>query len=221
MKKFITILTHLNLQTLRFNFKYFPFKQAIRFPVFVASQVQLNQLSGTVSIEGRLWPGKVKIGYGEVGIFDRKQSRSIWQVSGKVIFKGHSDIGHGSKISVSEEGTLILGENFNISAETSLICQRKIEIGADCMLSWDVLLMDTDLHTIKNKAGNIINAPKPIIIGPNVWIGCRTTVLKGTHIPPHAIIAAGSILSKPLEGKEAIFGGNPVRVLKEEVSWHA
>lgn len=81
--------------------------------------------------------------------------------------------------------------------------------------------MDTDLHTIKNKAGNIINAPKPIIIGPNVWIGCRTTVLKGTHIPPHAIIAAGSILSKPLEGKEAIFGGNPVRVLKEEVSWHA
>ncbi|MDQ1090573.1 DapH/DapD/GlmU-related protein [Siphonobacter sp. SORGH_AS_1065] len=220
MNKYFEILTHLNIPTIRFNFKYFPFKQAIRFPVFLSRKVLLSCMSGHVSIEGRLWPGKVKIGYGEVGIFDRRKSRSIWQVSGKVVFKGHSNIGHGSKISVNEEGILIIGENFNISAETSLICNRRIEIGANCMLAWEILLMDTDLHTIRNKDGVILNTPRPVIIGDNVWVGCRCTLLKGTQIPAGSIIAAGTIISKALEGNQAIFGGTPVRILKENISWH-
>ncbi|MDQ1089043.1 acyltransferase [Siphonobacter sp. SORGH_AS_1065] len=219
MKRYLNILSNINLQTIRFNFKYFPFKQAIRFPIYVAPQVHFNHLAGQVSIEGHLWPGKIKIGYGEIGIFDKQKSRSIWQVSGNVVFKGACNIGHGSKISVGDDGTLIFGDNFTITAETSLICYRKIEFGANCVLSWEILMMDTDLHTIKNSQGEVINYPKPIRVGDNVWIGCRSTILKGSTVSNDSIIAAGSLVTKPLEGTKAIFGGSPVRILKENVRW--
>ena len=65
----------------------------------------------------------ISIGYGEVGIFDMKRSRSIWQVYGEVVFKGKANIGHGSKISVDKNGTLELGNNFKTTAESAIVSQ--------------------------------------------------------------------------------------------------
>ncbi|OZI09234.1 transferase [Siphonobacter sp. BAB-5385] len=219
MKRILRILSQLNLNTIRFNFRYLPFNQAIRFPVFVAKQVYLSNLQGEIKIEGHLWPGKVKIGYGEIGIFDKHKSRSIWQVAGKVIFKGACNLGHGSKISVGDHGEVIFGEDFSITAESSLVCYKKIAFGSGCVLSWNILMMDTDLHSIRNAQGELINAPKEIIVGDHVWIGCRCTILKGATIGSNSVVAAGTTINKTLLNENVILGGNPARVLKEEVYW--
>ncbi len=161
----------------------------------------------------------IEIGFGRVGIFDEKISRTIWEVAGQVIFHGSADIGHGSKISVGSSGTLIIGDNFRISAETAIVAFTKIEFGQNCLLSWDTLIMDTDFHKIKNKEGDIINSPKPIIVGDHVWVGCRNLILKGSKIPNNSIIAANSILSKTLLKENCLYGGAPIKCLKEDVSW--
>ena len=204
-------------KTLRFNFHYFPFKTAIKSPVIVSRRVYLRELHGKVTIPENAETAGIKIGFGDVGHYDRKRSRTIWQVSGDVDFKGKASIGHGSKISV--RGKLELGDHFNITAESTIVCAKEIRFGSDCLVSWDVLVMDTDEHPVYNKEGERINEDRPIIVGNHVWIGCKSMLLKGAELPDHTILAAGTALRTAFHGEEQIIGGNPPSILKREVRW--
>lgn len=203
-------------KTLLFNFKYFPFRTAIRLPVLVSHRVWLMKLAGEVSV-ANVSTGAVRIGFGEIGIFDQHRSRTIWQVDGKVEFKGTANIGHGSKICVA--GTLVIGDGVSISAESAIVAARKIHIGNKAVISWDVLIMDSDLHGLYDERGNKINDAMPIRIGNAVWIGCRSLVLKGVDIADGVVVAAASTLTRSVKSPNVIAGGHPVRVLKENISW--
>lgn len=203
-------------KTLLFNFKYFPFRTAIRLPVLVSHRVWLMKLAGEVSV-ANVSTGAVRIGFGEIGIFDQHRSRTIWQVDGKVEFKGTANIGHGSKICVA--GTLVIGDGVSISAESAIVAARKIHIGNKAVISWDVLIMDSDLHGLYDERGNKINDAMPIRIGNAVWIGCRSLVLKGVDIADGVVVAAATTLTRSVKSPNVIAGGHPVRVLKENISW--
>lgn len=80
--------------------------------------------------------------------------------------------------------------------------------------------MDTDFHPIFDLESNtIINPDKEVIIGNNVWIGCRSTVLKGAKVEDFCVIAASTVVNKKIRGNHQIIGGNPVRVLKSNITW--
>ena len=64
--------------------------------------------------------------------------------------------------------------------------------------------------TIKNFA----KSKGDIVIGHDVWIGGRTTILSGVTIGTGAIIAAGSLVVNNVE-PYTISGGNPNRVIKK------
>lgn len=204
-------------KTLRFNLHYFPLRTALRLPVAVSHRTYLRELHGEIVLPETVKPGMIKIGFGDVGHYDRKRSRSIWQVSGKVTFHGKTSIGHGSKISI--RGQLELGSDFNITAESTIVCAKEIRFGNDCLISWDVLVMDTDEHPIFNAEQQRINPDTPIHIGNHVWIGCKCTLLKGTDIPDNTVVAAGTLCHSSMDGINQIIGGQPVKVLKSNVSW--
>lgn len=204
-------------KTLRFNFHYFPLKTALKLPVFVSHRTFLRELHGKIMLPEKVNTAMIKIGFGDVGHYDRKRSRSIWQVSGTVAFGGKASIGHGSKLSV--RGNLTLGADFNMTAESTIICAHQISFGKDCLLSWDILIMDTDEHPIYNQEGIRTNPDKPIIVGNHVWIGCKCMLLKGTEIPNNTVVAAGTLLTSAFSGKNQIVGGNPPAVLKSDVRW--
>ncbi len=205
-------------KTLRFNFHYFPFKTALRLPVIVSHRTYLRELHGKVSLPEDADTACVKIGFGDVGHYDRKRSRTIWQVSGEVDFKGKASIGHGSKISV--RGRLELGKLFNITAESTIVCAKEIRFGDDCLVSWDVVVMDTDEHPVYNKENERINEDRPIVVGNHVWIGCKCMLLKGAEVPNNSILAAGTSLRSAFHGEDQIIGGNPPSILKREVRWN-
>jgi len=215
----ILFLKRIGFKTLYFNFKYLPFKQAIHLPIFLSRKVYLRRTLGKIKLDCSISTGLIRIGFGDIGIFDDRVSRTIWDVSGVVVFKGKTDIGHGSKIAVGGDGKLILGENFIITAESSIVCYSRIQFGKNCLLSWDLLIMDTDLHTIKNEIGDVLNVPKPIFIGDKVWIGCRSLILKGSIIPNNCIIGANSFVNNALEKSGCLYAGSPVRLIREGVSW--
>lgn len=204
-------------KTLRFNLHYFPLKTALRLPVFVSHRTFLRELHGKIVVPDKVNTAMIKIGFGDVGHYDRKRSRSIWQVSGTVAFGGKASIGHGSKLSV--RGNLTLGADFNMTAESTIVCAHQISFGKDCLLSWDILIMDTDEHPIYNQEGIRTNPDKPILVGNHVWIGCKCTLLKGTKIPNNAIVAAGTLLTSAFSGENQVIGGNPPAVLKSDVRW--
>ena len=204
-------------KTLRFNLHYFPLKTAMKLPVFVSHRTFLREMHGSVALPQNPKTAMVKIGFGDVGHYDRKRSRSIWQVSGKVSFGGKASIGHGSKLSV--RGNLAFGSDFNMTAESTIICAHDITFGNDCLLSWDVLVMDTDEHPLYNFSGERINADRPIVVGNHVWVGCKCILLKGTNVPDNSVVAAGSVMKSSFEGENLVIGGNPPSVLKREVRW--
>jgi acetyltransferase-like isoleucine patch superfamily enzyme len=212
-------LKMVNLKTIYFNFKYFPTQVAIKLPILISRHVILKQCEGKVYIEGEISTGQIRIGYNDVSIFDRQRSKSILEISGEMTFRGKALLGHGSRISIARGGKLIFGDNFEITAASAVICYHEIEFGTDCLLSWDILLMDTDLHPIVNGDGEIINAPRKISIGDHVWIGCRSTILKGSIIASGNVIAAGTVVSSKLTEQNSIYGSNPCRILKENIHW--
>lgn len=203
-------------KTLLFNFRYFPLTRAIRLPVLVSHRVWLMELGGTVALAD-FRTGAVKIGYGEVGIFDQHRSRAIWQVSGRVEFRGAADIGHGSKISVT--GSLIFGDRVIIAAESAIIAQHSVRIGDGTLISWDVLILDTDAHRIFDAAGKQINAGAPITIGNAVWIGSRSLILKGVRVADGVVVAAASNVTRSIDTPHVVVGGNPARVIRENIRW--
>jgi hypothetical protein len=91
----------------------------------------------------------IQIGYGDVGVFDNKRARSVWNIRGKIIFRGNCYLGHGVKINVTETGTLTFGNNVNITAESAIDCQREIRFGDNCLVSWEsYLLMGTIIGSL-------------------------------------------------------------------------
>jgi acetyltransferase-like isoleucine patch superfamily enzyme len=52
-----------------------------------------------------------------------------------------------------------------------------------------------------------------IIIGNDVWIGAKSTIMSGVKIGDGAIVAAGALVTKDVE-PYSVVGGNPAKLLK-------
>lgn len=218
-KRVFAKLMKLNLKTVYFNFHYFSFKTALRLPVFISSNSKILNCKGKIEIKGKIKPGMIELGYGHVGNFDKGNSRFIWDVEGEVIFERNAFIGHGSRIRILESGKIFFGENFMTTAESSFISRKDIHIGKNCLFSWEILIMDTDFHSIFDVDGNIINPDRPVMIGDHVWIGCRTLILKGAFIPDNSVVAAGTTVANKLTGENQIFAGTPPTPIKKIGTW--
>lgn len=209
-------------KTLFFNFRYFPLKTAIRLPFLIYWRSELYKMKGRIIIDGPVKTGMVKFGLHIIGTQDKQYSRTMWEVRGTLVIKGEACIGRGSKICIGKGATLTLGEDFKITGNSEIICQKEITFGKHDLLSWDILMMDSDFHHIIDKEGRTINAPKPINIGNNVWIGCRTTILKGVSIADGNVIAACSTITRSARDTNCVIAGHSksLEILKRDVSWN-
>ena len=220
LRKVLKVLYFFNLKTVYFNFKYLPFRQAIIMPIFVTRRTLLNKTKGKVIIHSQhVVPGMIRIGHQRVGLFDKKTYRVTWEVEGEVHFYGGALLKYGSKIIVNKGAILSIGDKFRLTTNSAVICYKKITFGNNVIISWDTIIMDTDFHKILDLNGNVLNSPREILIGDNVWIGMRVVILKGTKVENDNIIASNSFLNKPVSGSFQIIAGNPAVVVKTDVTW--
>ena len=121
-----------------------------------------------------------------------------------------------------ERGILEFGNNFVNTAKTTIVCQKRIHFGNDIVISWNTLIMDTDWHPVQNtqtKEVYLDTMEKPVIIGDKVWMGTKSTILKGTEIAEGCIIAANSTCcNKKYEKPECLLAGNPATEHKSNVT---
>ncbi|WP_448782236.1 acyltransferase [Blautia sp.] len=203
-------------KTLYFNFKFLPFKQAIKLPIVVNRHVVIKKSKGKVIINQNS-NKKIWIGFPCLNDTSIKTDETIIFIDGIMEFKGEAFIANGMRIDVKSSGKLILGDGFNTTGKAEIVCAKKIEFGSKCTISWDTLFMDTDSHSILRNAEQI-NKNNAISIGNHCWIGCRTMILKGVAVADDSIIASGTILTKSCNEQNAIWGTNG-KMLKNNIQW--
>ncbi|MBR4119741.1 MAG: acyltransferase [Bacteroidales bacterium] len=220
MKIFKLIFNVNWIKSIFFNFRYLKLSQAIKLPILIFNNTLLYKVKGKIIINAPIETGLVKIGPHNVGTKDVKSARTIWECYGNLVINGKTTIGSGSSISIGKNAILTFGKDFSITGNSSIICQKEITFGDNCLLSWDIQILDSDFHKIYNIEGKHINKPKPIVIGNKCWIGARCTILKGVNINDNTIIAANSTITKSFEEKNIIIGNNnDTRIIKKRIRW--
>jgi len=175
-------------------------------------------LHGKIRIEAPIKTGMIMLGVGAYGLIDHSHCRSLFTNSsgGGITFKGSARFGPGFRL--ANNGKLEIGNNFNMTGNSTIICEEEIVIGDDCLFSWEDLIMDTDYHSIIK---NGVEKPKTksIKLCNHIWVGCRATILKGAIISNDSIIAAGSVVASQFVKEGCLIGGIPSSVIKEQVNW--
>jgi acetyltransferase-like isoleucine patch superfamily enzyme len=119
-------------------------------------------------------------------------------------------------LNIRDSKFLTIGENSNINHGCELYCAGGIEIGKGSMIAYQVMIMSDSrefmgIEALKTRKGRI---KKKVNIGDDVWIGARSIIMPGVSIGNHAIVAAGSVVTKNVKEWE-IVGGNPAKFIKK------
>ena len=134
-------------------------------------------------------------------------SRSRWTALG---------VSHPVVLRTLKPDALIsIGKGTGISGG-SICAAISIRIGERCLLGADVVIADTDFHSIdpmQREAGWSAIACAPVEVGDDVFIGTRATILKGVRIGDGAIVGAGAVVTRAVPAG-AIVAGNPAVVIR-------
>lgn len=115
-------------------------------------------------------------------------------------------------------GTTLHGRNYH-AVHFELYEGSRIIVGTDCMFSNGIQIHSSDSHSIVDLNGKRLNPAEDIIIGSHCWIGFGTIILKGTHIPEHTVVGAGTVCTQKYKVSHCILAGNPARIVKEQIDW--
>ena len=206
--KFILKVSRLSVfKTIYYNFKYK--LNGISFLIARNSIVKTRKNSEINITKGKLEFGLDFIDRGKTSL--KMGQNSQFNINGPVC------ICNGCRITIEDGAKLTLGSHTFINENSRITVYSEIRIGDGCWLAWDLNIIDTDFHCVKEN-----NTVKPkvacIVIEDNVWIGARAIILKGVTIGSGAIIAAGAIVTKDVPAK-CLAAGNPAKVIKENVEW--
>ncbi len=115
-------------------------------------------------------------------------------------------------------GEIRIGEGTYLNPGTTVVAGADITIGSGCAIGWDVQIFSDDIHFAygPKMSGS---SRSPVTIGDNVWIGAKSTILKGTEIGRDSVVAAGSVVVGGLYPPNTLIAGNPARVIREGVNW--
>ena len=120
----------------------------------------------------------------------------------------------------NSDPNLSIGNNCSFGAYNHITCANRVTIG-DSLLTgkWVTITDNSHGETDKVTLGmrpqkRPITSKGPVIIGKNVWIGDKATILGGVTIGDGAVIAANSVVTKAVPAYSVV-GGNPAKVIKQ------
>lgn len=120
---------------------------------------------------------------------------------------------------VSISPSLKIGNDCNIGEHTHISAINSIEIGDGLLTGRYVYIGDNSHGGLSIEEANIppvrrkLHSKGPILIGNNVWIGDKVTVLAGVSIGDNVIVAANSVVTKDVPSN-CIVAGCPARIIK-------
>ncbi len=113
-----------------------------------------------------------------------------------------------------EQVSIRIGDGTFIGSGCELNALSLIDIGPSCLIASGTRFIDHDHGT--GRGLSIKEQPElsaDIKVGADVWFGVNCVILKGVTIGEGAIVAAGSVVTKPVPAY-AIVAGVPARLIR-------
>ncbi len=130
---------------------------------------------------------------------------------------------------VTPDGQLEIGHHCSVGWGTRIWSQTSIEIGNYVLIAHLVDIHDSNAHSLDHliRRRDPISvfeeqvpmdfsdvASKPVRIEDDVWIGFKSSIMKGVTIGTGAVVAAGSMVTKDVP-PYTLVAGNPAQIVKE------
>ncbi|HKU16475.1 MAG TPA: acyltransferase [Steroidobacteraceae bacterium] len=117
---------------------------------------------------------------------------------------------------------LELGDDVDLALGVIVTSGGGVRIGARTLVGYRSQILSTN-HRVPPDGGRIFGAGhdrKPVVIGPDVWIGAQVIVLPGVTVGEGAVIAAGSVVTKSVPPYAIVAGvpAHPVRMRRPHES---
>jgi maltose O-acetyltransferase len=116
-----------------------------------------------------------------------------------------ADFGGGRNITMREYACL--GENARVMG------MGNVTVGRHVMMGPDVMILTSD-HAA-GEEGYAGYTTKDVLIDDRAWIGARVIILKGVTIGKHAVVGAGSVVTRDV-GKYEVVGGAPAKLIRQK-----
>ncbi len=103
------------------------------------------------------------------------------------------------------------GDFVCIGPRVDVYCKGKVSIGSQVVVSQDAYLC-TASHDITSPVMKLLT--KPIMVGDNVWIAAKATILPGVTVNNGVVVGACAVVAKDVP-ELAVVVGNPAKVAGE------
>ncbi len=160
--------------------------------------------------------------------------RAIWLLVGRIFLQSSipwpygfkafllrafgARIGRGvvlkNRLIVKYPWNLEIGDHSWIGEAVWIDSLAKVTVGSNCCLSQGVMI-ETGNHDWSKETFDLI--VKPVVIEDGAWAAVRSTLLPGSRLATHAILAAGAILSGATEPYGIYVGMPAVRVKERHI----
>ena len=129
-----------------------------------------------------------------------------------------ADLFYNTVVEVKQNAVFNTGY-FSANGGSVIIAHKNISLGEDVMIGRNVIIYDSDFHTLYSKKGMACNPPQAVNIEEHVWLTSNVVVQKGVTIGRDSLITAYTTVNKNVPA-HSIYGGESVgKVIKDQVAW--
>ena len=106
---------------------------------------------------------------------------------------------------------ITVGKHVFINSCSQFQDQGGITIGDGSLIGHSAVITTLN-HDFSEKNRSSMH-PAPVVIGKNVWLGARVTIVPGVTIGDGAVVGAGAVVTKDVPPR-AVVAGVPARVIR-------
>lgn len=134
---------------------------------------------------------------------------------GRLIIGRWVHLGDSTRL-FAHEGTLRIGDKVVFGSDVTVTCYLDVSIGGSTLVAdWSYITdfdhVTTDLKQPIKDQGLV---KSPVRIGPDCWLGIRSTVLRGSRIGAGVVVGAHSVVRGEVPD-EVIVAGVPAKPVKD------
>ena len=173
------------------------------------TKLELNK-TAKIFLHANIFLNNNKLPHSKAECYLRLRKKSEMTVNGSV------SLNYNATIEVHDNGIFSIGCSA-INSGAVIICAYKMTIGNNCLIARHCMISDSDHHQTLDEAGEITNYPREVIIGDNVWLGVKSTIMRGVKIKNGGVVGANSLVMGRVKEKTLVMN-EPAREFSK-INW--